>query len=1087
MIWLGRSRRKKADRLLSKGQVARAIALYEQEEAWEALVEAYQQQGELGSAAEAAKRARLYEQSAELLEQAGAFERAAQTWLHTSRKDRAALALERAGDFQRAAELYVETEQPARAAGALAELERFAEAAALYEQANQTENAVDMYLAANQHAEAARLLQSHGDLQRAARLYFEAGNKELAATLWKETNNPLQSARCYCELGNYKAAGELLESAERLFEAAEAYEQDEDCLEASAAIFCKVLRAEVAWQRDLNASAVCISVAEDGERLAVGSAAREVQLLSNTGSPLWRFKPTWGGRPCCVALSKDAHVVLGCDDKRLYFLDGDKTVLWTYELREEPVAVALSASGDRIACCTKGNVLLCFDVEGKLSWQIRFKSIIWDVAFSADGETLAIGTCEGSCVLLNADGRRRGQYASDSWVHSVSLSQDGSLVALGCGMRGVEFLDGTRLEAIWKAEDSSPVHDVALTARNMVLSVADEEALLRDETGDVIWRYAAKDRLMGGDIDSAERFAVFRSVGKKLERVNLLQCRDRAIANYQRAGSLQQAATLHEEMKDYRRAAELYRQAEDFLNAARNMEEAGQPAEAAELYELGGDFEKAADIFQQQQDLGKAAECFRKAGQVLRAAELLAQIGDELQAAELFGEAEHYGRAGVLYKSIGDKASAVSALQQHVALHPEDAEMHLELGLLLQEDGQYDAAIDELQKATADDAFRKRALMRVAECFVSKDLYEIAINRYQACLKEGEEVSADNLDVFYGLGRTFQLAGNHAEARRIFESILAINYQYSDVRERIEDLKTLLGVFGEETTVESGRGATMIVETPYQRLSSEDKERYTVEAQLGKGGMGAVYLAQDKRLKRTVALKILPPELADDEKLRLRMIREAQAVAQINHPNVVSVFDVGGERDNTYISMEYVEGSTVRKLLEEKGQLQPQECIELLLQVTEGLGYAHRKGIIHRDMKPENIMVATDGTAKIMDFGLALIQGVTRLTMPGAVSGTWSYMAPEQVGGREELGPPADVYALGCVAYELLTGSPPFTGDNAGIQHLSQIPTPLREIRPDIPSQLAAVVMKCLEKAPADRYPDASVLNEALREAQKAL
>jgi len=717
---------------------------------------------------------------------------------------------------------------------------------------------------------------------------------------------------------------------------------------------------------------------------------------------------------------------------------------------------------------------------------------VWDIGLSDDGRLVATGTLDGSCLMMTAEGRRLRQYKTKDWVHSISLSADGALLALGRGMNGVELIDGIASKCLWSVEDASPVHNVVLTGNRCVLSAGDVEALLRDESGRVIWRYAAERRLLGGDIEAGHRFAILRCVDKRLIRVNLRHCRDRAALNYERAGNLAEAASLYEGMKDHDRAAELFSKTGDYINAARNVETLQRPLEAAELYEKGEGFD-----YQAHGESKKAARCFHRAGKTARAAELLEQAGEPEEAARLYEQAGNYGKAGALYKSIGDVPSAIRMLTEHLTEHSEDMEMHLELGLLLAENAQYDTAIEQLQKTAQDERFRKIALMRVAECFVAKNLYDIAINRYQACLQEGEQVSWQNLDVFYGMGKAHQLAGNYRQARQIYERILAIDYQYEDVRERLDEVETLSSAFAATSTTSSRHEAATVVnesdmtvtlvDTPYQQLPSQTKERYVVKGQLGKGGMGAVYLAEDKRLRRTVALKILPPELAQDDKLRLRLIREAQAVAQINHPNVVAVFDVGDEMGNSYISMEYVEGQTVRDILKDKGKLEVRQCVDLLLGVTQGLGYAHRKGITHRDIKPENIMVAQDGTAKIMDFGLALVEGATRLTVPGAVAGTWRYMAPEQVRGEEELSPAADVYAVGCMSYELLTGKPPFTGGDVGIQHLSQDPKPLSEVEPGIPGPVEGIVIKCLQKDPADRYADAEDLNQALRKAADQL
>jgi len=373
--------------------------------------------------------------------------------------------------------------------------------------------------------------------------------------------------------------------------------------------------------------------------------------------------------------------------------------------------------------------------------------------------------------------------------------------------------------------------------------------------------------------------------------------------------------------------------------------------------------------------------------------------------------------------------------------------------------------------------------MHVAECFLGKDMYEIAIERFKACLDKDEEVSRENREIFYGLGKAYHLAGNYHEAKRIYEGILGIDFHYKDVGTRLEDARKLSSVFGQSapTPKPGSYERTIVADQAFQQMSSDKKERYIPIRKLGEGGMGAVYLAEDRRLNRKVALKMLPASFRADEKMRLRIVKEAQSAAQVVHPNVVGVFDVGEEQGDSYVSMEYVEGQTLAELLEKDGRFPPKKCVNILLQVTAGLGCAHSKGVSHRDIKPGNIMVANDGIAKIMDFGLALVEGASRVTMPGEICGTPLYMAPEQLRGAERLTPAVDVYAVGCLGYELLTGKPPFTEGNVGIQHLNEPPRPLREILPDIPAPLEDILMKCLEKEVADRYPDGNALNADLQ------
>jgi len=1083
MIWLKRRLRRKANKLLSRGHVARAIGLLQRAEAWDALAAVYQGQGDLRAAAKAASRAGNQAQAAELLERAGAFAEAAELWVKASEKEHAALALERAEDFEAAADIYAEIKMPSRAANALAMLKHYDEAARLYEQAGELANAVKMYRAADQLAEAARVLEESGDHAGAARLHYEAGNRTSAAQLYEKAGNTIQSARCCMELGRYKEAGRLFENAGHLFEAAEVYEKEEDARETAADLFAKVFHHRVAWRREMGSSPTCLSAAPDGSCIAVGCSARRVQLLEDTGDLIWSFKPDRGGTPRCVALSANGRLAVGCDDRRLYFLDGDRTLLWSFRLSAEAAKVAVDRAGERILCSTKDNFLLCLRKEGTAAWEDRSSNQIWDVALSAEGNMAAIGTADGSCMLLTGEGEHAGQYKAADWVHSLSLSPDGALCAVATGVNGVELIDTRRLEPLWSATDPSPVHNVVLTPGNAVLSVGDEEALLRDESGSIIWRFQGQERLLGGDIDASQRFAAFRCVDRMLVRVDLLHCRHRAAAHYESGGNVRGAAAMYEGMGEHAKAAEMFKSVQKHVDAARNLAMAGRPLEAAQLYEKAQEFQRAANIYEEHGEAEKAANCLRQVGKLGRAGELFEQAGNLDSAATAYEQAGQHGRAGDLYKQIGQVPAAIKSWTQHLEAHPEDMERQLQLGVLMQEDGQHDTAIEQFQKTVGDERFRKASLVHMAECFVVKDLYDVAIARYKSCLKEGEEVSSDNIDVHYGLAKTYELAGNYAEATRIYQSILGVDYQYEDVMERLEEAKTLGGIFSQPgQPVAPGAQATIVPTTgQFQMLSFETKERYALKKLLGKGGMGEVYLAEDKRLRRTVALKILPSELASDEQFRLRMIREAQAVARISHPNVVAVFDVGEEAGRSYISMEYVQGQTLREILGEKGTFEPGECLALLRQLAEGLGCAHGLGITHRDMKPENVIVAEDGTAKIMDFGLALVKGATRLTMPGGVSGTWHYMAPEQVRGEVELTGAVDVYAVGCIAYELLTGKPPFTGDDAGMQHLAIRPTPLDEVKADLPAPLCDVIMKCLEKRAEDRYPDATGLNATLK------
>jgi eukaryotic-like serine/threonine-protein kinase len=258
--------------------------------------------------------------------------------------------------------------------------------------------------------------------------------------------------------------------------------------------------------------------------------------------------------------------------------------------------------------------------------------------------------------------------------------------------------------------------------------------------------------------------------------------------------------------------------------------------------------------------------------------------------------------------------------------------------------------------------------------------------------------------------------------------------------------------------------------------------RYRVEDVLGRGGMASVYLARDSELERPVAVKVLADHLADQPDFHNRFLREARLAAQLSHPNIVQVFDVGEEDGKPFIVMECVEGSTLAEELKERGRLEPDEVVDLALQICGGLEHAHAAALVHRDIKPQNLLLRPDGAVKIADFGIARAAETTRLTQMGSVLGTAAYLAPEQALG-EEVTASADIYSLGCVLYELLTGRTPYvfkTLPELVVKHREEAIEPLREVRPEVPERLEAAVMHALARNPDYRPESAAAFAEEL-------
>jgi beta-lactam-binding protein with PASTA domain/tRNA A-37 threonylcarbamoyl transferase component Bud32 len=247
--------------------------------------------------------------------------------------------------------------------------------------------------------------------------------------------------------------------------------------------------------------------------------------------------------------------------------------------------------------------------------------------------------------------------------------------------------------------------------------------------------------------------------------------------------------------------------------------------------------------------------------------------------------------------------------------------------------------------------------------------------------------------------------------------------------------------------------------------------RYALRGLIGQGGMADVMLANDEILDRPVAVKILHARYAADDSFLARFRREAQAAASLNHPNIVAVYDFGEDGGRPFIVMEYVAGQSLRELVQSE-QVTPQGAVEIVSDAALGLHYAHERGLVHRDVKPANILLSEDGQVKVTDFGIARAVSAESVTQTAAVFGTAAYVAPEQAQG-ENVDRRTDVYALGCVLYELLTGRQPFAADSAvalAYKHVAESPTPPTQVNPDISPQLEAVVLKALAKRPEDRY-----------------
>ena len=312
------------------------------------------------------------------------------------------------------------------------------------------------------------------------------------------------------------------------------------------------------------------------------------------------------------------------------------------------------------------------------------------------------------------------------------------------------------------------------------------------------------------------------------------------------------------------------------------------------------------------------------------------------------------------------------------------------------------------------------------------------------------------------------------DALELYEKIQVFDYGHRDVDERMARCKQML-----EQQASKQNAAQS---SPFS--GSQADGRYAITGKLGRGGMGIVYKARDTVLDRTVAFKVLPDAFQENPQALKNFLREAKSAAQLNHPNIVTVYDAGEQNGVYYIAMEYVDGNTLKEIVKAKGHISPGGILHVLAQMCEGLAFAHEKKIVHRDIKTANTMWTRDRQAKIMDFGLAkVIEEVRNHTT--VVSGTPYYMSPEQTLGKN-VDHRTDIYSLGVTIFELATGTLPFREGNLPYHHVHTPPPSPTEFVSDLPPLIVHVIEKCLRKKPDDRYQSTREILTEIKSAMKS-
>jgi tetratricopeptide (TPR) repeat protein len=539
-----------------------------------------------------------------------------------------------------------------------------------------------------------------------------------------------------------------------------------------------------------------------------------------------------------------------------------------------------------------------------------------------------------------------------------------------------------------------------------------------------------------------------------------------------------EAAAVHfRQAGDVERAADSLRQAGQTADAARllgqHLRDAGENERAAVLLEEAGDHLEAGDLYRNLEQYAKAAECYEEQHGFAQAAEMFQLAGDRLRAGGAFEKAGRFTEAAECFALVGEPSREAELLEK--------AGDFLRSGDIFHQEGLDDEAISALQKVPQEDEEFARAAAILGDIFSARGQLAIAVTKLQQAIGD-TELTRDSVDGYYKLATIYQEDGKPREAVEIFEKIMAFDYHYADVEERLAETRSLLAEEEPVAGTSLGGGAAPANVGTASSVGPAEEDRYRIIGELGRGGMGIVYKVQDTVLDRLVAFKVLPQALVENPQAINNFMREAQAAAKLNHPNIVTVYDTGEQQGRYYIAMEYVEGTTLKEILRRRGAISPSGILHVLMQICEALAYAHEKKVVHRDIKPANAMWTRDKKVKLMDFGLArVIEDARNHTT--VVAGTPYYMSPEQTLGKN-VDRRTDIYSLGVAVFEMATGTVPFKEGNIPYHHVHTAPPKVLELRPDLPPTLAVIIERCLEKDPGNRYQSAG---EILAEVRQSL